>query len=60
MKGTGVGGEGLHLAGFPILAETGVLAELGTLPNTLFPEAGCFWEDLRFAGTGDSVVSSSS
>ena len=33
----GVGGEGRQRAGFVILAEAGVLAEVGILPNT-FPE----------------------
>ena len=61
-KGIGVGGENLHVAGLVILAETGVLAELGILPNTL---ASCFLvEDLRpllFTDTGvDSLDSDSS
>ena len=56
----GVGGDGRHLAGLPTLADMGVLAELGTLPNTLPPEDGFLGTDWRLAGADDSVPSSSS
>ena len=55
-----MGGDGRHLAGLPTLADIGVLAEFGTLPNTLLPEDGFLETDCRLAGAGDSALSSSS